>query len=52
MMKHNVRQWEVAHALGLHENSFSRKLRYELADEERERVLSAVKQLSRNGGGK
>ena len=43
----NVRQWEVAEALGLSETHFSRKLRKELHPEEKEKVMSIIDKLDR-----
>lgn len=46
LKKTGVRQWMVADALNYDESVFSRKLRKELPDEERQRVLEAIKILS------
>lgn len=40
-----VRLYEVAERLGLREDSFSRKLRYDLPDAEREKILDAIKEI-------
>lgn len=40
-----VCQWQVAERLGMSEFTFSRKLRHELAGEEREKVLAAIDQI-------
>ena len=40
-----VRQWELAEAVGIREETLSRKLRYELEPEEKEKLLRAVEQL-------
>lgn len=39
--------WEVAYHLGMSDSSFSRKLRKELTEADRERVLRAIKELKR-----
>ena len=39
---HGVKLWEVAEALGMADSAFSRKLRHELSDEERARVMAAI----------
>lgn len=39
--------WEVAYHLGMSDSSFSRKLRRELSEADRERVLRAIKELKR-----
>lgn len=38
--------WQVAKALGISDNSFSRKLRYDFSEAETERIKSIVKELS------
>lgn len=42
--------WEVAEGLGLTDFQFSRKLRHELSDSEREHVLSVIEELRRKEG--
>ena len=42
-----VRLWQVADALGITDSALSRKLRKKLPDDEREEILSIIKQLSR-----
>lgn len=41
--------YEVAAALGMSETSFSRMLRKELADEDKERVLAVIDRLAKGG---
>ena len=41
-----IRQYEVAAELGLAEGTLSRKLRFELPDEERTQILAAIDSLS------
>ena len=38
--------WEVAYHLGMSDSSFSRKLRRELSEADREKVLRAIDELS------
>lgn len=38
-------QWRLADALGIHEETLSRKLRRELPDDEKARMLSAINQI-------
>ena len=38
--------WMVAEALGISDSSFSRKLRRELPEEERERILAIIDQIA------
>lgn len=40
-----VCQWMVAEELKIQESAFSRKLRHELPDDERERVLEAIARI-------
>ncbi len=40
-----VRLWEIAERYGITDGNFSRKLRRELSDEERERVLSIIGEI-------
>ena len=45
-----VPQWLVAEALGKNEFSFSRELRHELPDEEKQRILDAIDRIAEKGG--
>lgn len=45
-----VKLWRVAEALGMADSAFSRKLRHELDDEEKNRVMSAIEQLAAGAG--
>lgn len=45
-----VKLWRVAEALGMADSAFSRKLRHELEEEEKNRVLSAIEQLAAGAG--
>lgn len=38
--------WQVAEKLGINDGNFSRKLRRELSTEDREKVLSIIRELS------
>ena len=49
MIKANIKQYELANYMGIAEQNFSRKLRYELTDEEKARVLKAIKELEKGG---
>ena len=42
-----VRLWEIAHALGMTDGNFSRKLRLELPDEEQKRILGIIDEIRR-----
>ncbi len=43
MTRHGLKQWQVANLLGVSESVFSRMLRKELSEEEKERILKAIK---------
>lgn len=38
--------WQIAERLGINDGNFSRKLRRELPPEERERIMSIIKDLA------
>lgn len=46
-LRKGVRMWQIAEALGVHENTFSRRLCSELPQEEQERILSIIDDLSK-----
>lgn len=41
-----VKLWEIAYALNIADSNFSRKLRLELPDAERERILAIIDEIS------
>lgn len=41
-----IRLWEVAAAYGINDGNFSRKLRQELPQEEKEKILAIIDQLA------
>lgn len=43
MTRHNLKQWQVANMLGISESVFSRKLRKELSEEEKEHIINVIK---------
>lgn len=45
-----VKLWQIADALGIADGSFSRKLRKELPQEEKERIFEIIKDLSKEVG--
>lgn len=45
-----VKLWQIADALGITDSSFSRKLRKELPQEEKERIFSVIQKLSQEVG--
>lgn len=42
----NVKLWRIADALGITDSSFSRKLRKELSQEEKEKIFSIIEKLA------
>lgn len=45
-----VKLWQIADELGIADCNFSRKLRKELPQEEKDRIFSVIKRLSREVG--
>jgi len=42
-----VKLWQIADALGIQDNAFSRKLRHELTAEEKEKIFKVIDGLAR-----
>lgn len=42
----NIKQWELADKLIISEMSLVRKLRYELSEEEKQKIFSAIEELA------
>ncbi len=42
-----LKLWEIADALGIADSNFSRKLRHELPDEEKNRIRGNIAELSK-----
>lgn len=49
-MRLGVRLYQIAEACGLRENNFSRKLRHELPDNEKEKILAIIDEIAAGGG--
>lgn len=45
--KSGVRLWQIADALGIADSSFSRKLRKELTEAEKNKILDIIEQLKK-----
>lgn len=43
-----IKQWQVAEALGMNDGNFSRKLRKELPEEEKQHLLKIIDELEEN----
>ena len=41
-----IKLWEVAEALKMQDSAFSRKLRYELTEEEKTKILSLIDEIA------
>ena len=44
--EYGVRMWQIAEAMGVHENTLTRKLRHELPEIEQARIMSIILQIS------
>lgn len=42
-----VRLWQVAEALGIQDSALSRKMRYELQQGEKEKILAIIEELAK-----
>lgn len=47
--RYGLKQWQVAEAIGMNESVFSRKLRRELPQEDKQRIMEAIERLARGG---
>lgn len=41
-----VKMWQLAERLGIHEGTFSRKLRHELPEEEKNKILALIDEIA------
>lgn len=46
---YGLRLWQIAEALGMNDSAFSRKLRKELPQEEKEKILAVIEKLAKEG---
>lgn len=49
-VRYGVKLWQVADELGIADTSLSRKLRRELPPDERDKILSIIDKLAKDGG--
>mgnify|MGYP004460091543 CR=1 FL=1 len=42
-----VRLWQIAGKLGINDGNFSRKLRYELPEDEKQKILDIINELAK-----
>ena len=52
MLKADMKQWELARLMGIHEGSLSRKMRDELPEEEQEKIVKLIEEAESNGADK
>ncbi len=45
-----VKLWEVAFAMGVSDNTLTRRLRFELPEDEKQRYLDTIQRLKEKGG--
>ena len=43
---HGLKLWQIAEAIGMNESAFSRKLRKELPQEEKQKILEIINRLA------
>lgn len=48
---HGLKLWQVAEAIGMNESAFSRKMRKELPQAEKEKILSVIDQMVKENVG-
>lgn len=48
---HSVKLWEIAEKLGINDGNFSRKLRRELPQPEKDRILSIIYEIASEKAG-
>ena len=44
-----VRLWQIANAIGLNDGNFSRKLRKELPEDEKQKIFGIIEDLAKEG---
>lgn len=48
--QNRVKLWQIADCLGINDGNFSRRLRKELPDDERERIIEIILELAEEDG--
>lgn len=43
----NIYQWEAAEVMGISETAFSRNMRHELSEEEKQKIYDAIEELKK-----
>ena len=49
IVKANLKYWQVANKYGISDVMFSKKLRYEMSDTEKQKILDVIKTLESEG---
>ena len=49
ILESGLKQWKVAELIGIRDDAFSRKLRYELPEEEQNKIIEAIRQYLKGG---
>lgn len=49
ILNSGLKQWQVAELIGIRDDAFSRKLRYELPEEEQNKIIEAIRQYLKGG---
>lgn len=44
----NIKWWQIAEYLEIHESALSRKLRHELSDEEKAKIYAIIEEIAAN----
>ena len=48
----DLKMWQIADALGIHESTLSKRLRKELSDEEQDKIIAVINRLAAERGNK
>lgn len=52
LFEHGIKQFELADAMGIHEQTLSRKLRHELPADEQKLLVAIIKEIAGKKNGK
>lgn len=52
LFEHGIRQFELADAMGIHEQTLSRKLRHEIQPDEQRKIVEIIKEIAGKKNGK
>ena len=51
MIKHDLKQWNLAQLLHMHESAISRKMQSEMPEEEQDRIIKIIRENTNNKDG-